>query len=66
MAKYAYKTGTVTKVRPKTFVKIGRAAPIEVDVEAPMKTRLKTGMKVKVQPMIRKRSRIIGVMSYQR
>ena len=66
MAKYAYKMGTVTRVRPKTFVKIGKASPIEVDVEAPLKKRLKTGMRVKVQPMIRKRSRIVGVMSYQR
>ncbi|MBW3013718.1 hypothetical protein KY335_00580 [Candidatus Woesearchaeota archaeon] len=65
MAKYAYKTGTVVRVAPSTMVQIGRAAPIEVDVEAPLKKRLKTGMKVKVQPMIRKRSRIIGVMSHQ-
>ena len=66
MAKYAYKTGTVVRVKPKTMVKLGRAAPIEVDVEAPLKKRLKTGMKVKVQPMIRKRSRIVGLMTYQR
>jgi predicted SPOUT superfamily RNA methylase MTH1 len=65
MAKYAYKTGIVVRVQPNTMVQIGKAAPIEVDVEAPLKKRLKTGMKVKVQPMIRKRSRIIGLMDYQ-